>query len=306
MMKNFELIDVNSNSNFKGFLRKLNKVNNKFKSNTSIDISKLEEYKNQFIFIDMCIGQLLLISKIILWFESKNKDFLWPGYFRKAKGMNEVMILTDNLSNTLWIIKSLLSKGADHQAKILFRYLIEQFDILIAILGDEKFHEIYSAELKDEDIFTHSKEKFYKHVRPKKIKKVVENVFNNVLKDKSLGFLMLHFKEKNYEWLSLFSHGDSHAIAIASLVHDGFDDYKSNRYCAIDFKINHTLKELIIHCGLATISIFKLLINHHELLSILNKSLKANVIESTTYFQEVYFDNLLSLLEGDKNDTDLV
>ncbi len=298
----FKLIDENESDydslGFKDYISELQEMNVLFEENIDNDFSKDESLKSEFIFLDMTINQLLLISKVVEWFESNNVNFLWSKkQSSKTSGLGEIKTLTYNLSNTLWTIKFLLSKGIDHQAKILFRYFIEQYDILIAIAGDYDFFIKYSERVSNDDPYEDFNEKWYRHIRPKKIKPIIERISNDILNDKRLGKLLKYYKETNYEWLSLYSHGHGLTLQIASLVLDENGEFIENKHCNYDFKIIYTIEKLILHSGFVTIAVIDLLNKFHKLDSYLDTEMRKEWIRKEIIYRSIFMKNMIGLVE---------
>lgn len=279
--------------NVKEYHKEVHQMKNLFEENTKYDISEINDYENDFTLIDMTINQFRLIYKVIIHIEENKKPCIWRDEGENLYPERVVKTLSNNFANTLWIIRMLLAKGADHQAKILFRNYIEQADILIAVLGDYNFFEKY-VDFDEEDPFSKFSEKWFRHLRPKMLRPTLNRIYNEVLKNKSLGIAMPSLKKSNYEWLSLYTHGDFDSVFLSSFVSIN-GDYKFNEYCSMDFKINITLNRLLIHSSTTIMPILELLVDRHNIKKFLSEDLINELENKTIIYQKTFFKNLKTI-----------
>lgn len=288
--------DYYDSLNIQKYQEDINQMKKKFEENTKYDISEIDIYENDFTLIDMTINQFRLIYKLITYIEKNSKPCIWLNEKENLYPERVVKTLANNFANTLWITRMLLSKGSDHQAKILFRNYVEQSDILIAVLGDFKFFEKY-VDSDEENPYSKFSEKWFRHLRPKMLKPTLNKIYNEVLKNQRLHYIMPYLKKTNYEWLSLYTHGDFDAIFLSSFVNDEDGDMMFNEFCSVDFKINITLNKLLIHSGMTILPIFDLLENHHNIKSFLNKDLKNELENKTSIYQMTFFKNIKTIFK---------
>ncbi|RSC95247.1 hypothetical protein [Tenacibaculum singaporense] len=273
-----------------------------YSKNIDIDISKDEEFSNDFIFIDMTINQLLLISKSMNFLiENDIKCIFKKEREPKFSIENVIQVLVDNLSNTLWIIRDLLAKGADYQAKILFRTFIEMQDLLIANLGSYDFFNKYTKTYNNDDAFLDFSKNWFDNIRPKKLSSTINRVYNEILKNKNYRVILSSLKKSNYQWLSLYTHGHFNTLQISKVIFDKNGETSlNNKYCSPDFKIVFTLNKLILHSGMSIQIIFKLLNSQHKLKNFLSDDLIKENDKKNQIYTDILFKNLEYLLENEK------
>lgn len=269
-----------------------------YSKNLDSDLTKKDYLKNDFYFLDMTIHQFLLISKLMKYLKKNNINCIWKNkwnskYFTVE---NTIIVLIENLSNTLWVIRFLLSKGSDHQAKILFRNFIEQLDIIIAILGNFDFFDKYTHMYNDKDIFLDASKKWFEHIRPKKFTPFINRVYNEVIKNKNLGKIMSNLKKSNYQWLSLFAHAHFDTLQISSIIIDENENTRFNSYCSPDLKISFTLNKLLLHSSMGNQIIFELIKNTHSIEKFLNEELIEEMNTNYNIYKDIYFKNVEYLL----------
>jgi hypothetical protein len=107
--------------------------------------------KQYFNFLIRKNSQLILSLKYYFDKSQKAKDDYSPESFT-YKALNDFWKLFTVVTNNYIVLRDLLLNGGDYQAKIIFRNTLELSELLICILGDEKFYTFFKKKNTATDI----------------------------------------------------------------------------------------------------------------------------------------------------------